>query len=434
MTDLPPGWTWATVGELADVQLGRQRSPEHHRGPNMRPYLRAANITWDGLDLTDVKSMNFDEADAERFALRPGDILLNEGSGSASEVGKPALWNGEIDGCCFQNTLLRVRPHAVDVRYLYWYFYFSARTGAFGARGRGVGIRHLGKRGLVAFAVPVAPLDEQRRLVAQLESMLSVLDAALASLSRVLEQLVVARGALIDRMFCDVPNWGTLGDFAEVQGGIQKQPQRRPRDNSAPYLRVANVLRGHLDLRDVHRVELFEGELSKYRLAPGDLLIVEGNGSASQIGRSALWHGEIDDCVHQNHIIRARPRNPEDARFLNWYWNAPETSRRLASVASSSSGLYTLTAAKVRDFPVPKLTPSERQRIAGSLDARVPVLDRVAADVRAAVTRATMIRQALLQAAFNGLLQSRSSAAADRSMAADPSPARPLSPPRGRAT
>lgn len=117
---LPQTWRAATVDSIGEVILGRQRSPENHEGPNMRPYVRAANITWDGWDLSDVKQMNFDERDFKRFRLQPGDVLINEGSGSADEVGKPAIWNGEVKNCCFQNTLIAVRPHATTSEYLYF--------------------------------------------------------------------------------------------------------------------------------------------------------------------------------------------------------------------------------------------------------------------------------------------------------------------------
>ena len=118
---LPPGWAQATMSDVAEVHLGRQRSPQHHSGDQMRPYLRSANVTWSGIDLGDVKEMNFDDADFERYRLRNGDLLLNEASGSSNEVGKPAVWRGEIDGCCFQNTLLRIQPRELDRRYVYWY-------------------------------------------------------------------------------------------------------------------------------------------------------------------------------------------------------------------------------------------------------------------------------------------------------------------------
>jgi type I restriction enzyme, S subunit len=88
--------------------LGRQRAPQHHDGDNMRPYLRAANVLEDRLDLSNVKWMNFTPAEFETFALRPGDILLNEGQ-APDLLGRPAMYQGEIVECCFQKTLLRFR-------------------------------------------------------------------------------------------------------------------------------------------------------------------------------------------------------------------------------------------------------------------------------------------------------------------------------------
>lgn len=115
----PPGWIIARLDQLAHVQLGRQRSPKNHIGPHMRSYLRAANVTWEGLALGDVKQMNFEPVEFERYRLEPGDLLLSEGSGSPQEVGKPALWQGELLDCAFQNTLVRIRPSAeIDRRYL----------------------------------------------------------------------------------------------------------------------------------------------------------------------------------------------------------------------------------------------------------------------------------------------------------------------------
>src|SRR4051812_30608673 len=117
---LPAGWARARLDEVAEVRLGRQRSPKNHVGDHMRPYLRAANLTWHGIDTTDVKSMNFTDDEVAVYRLQPGDILLSEASGSASEVGKPGVWRGQLVGdICLQNTLLRVRPEAgVDSDYV----------------------------------------------------------------------------------------------------------------------------------------------------------------------------------------------------------------------------------------------------------------------------------------------------------------------------
>jgi type I restriction enzyme S subunit len=105
---LPTGWAWARVSSVGTVQLGRQRAPQHHRGPHMRPYLRVANVFEDQIDTSDVMSMNFSPEEFEVYRLEHGDILLNEGQ-SPHLVGRPAMYRGEVAGACFQNTLVRFK-------------------------------------------------------------------------------------------------------------------------------------------------------------------------------------------------------------------------------------------------------------------------------------------------------------------------------------
>lgn len=174
---LPEGWAVAAVGEVADVQLGRQRSPKDHSGAHMAPYLRAANITWSGLDLTDVNSMNFAPDERPRFRLAVGDVLLNEASGSKSEVGKPAVWRGELAECYFQNTILRARTTSELRAWLHLHILADARGGRFVRASKGVGIHHLSAAGLAAHRIAVPPPAEQLRIVAEVDRRLGVLEA-----------------------------------------------------------------------------------------------------------------------------------------------------------------------------------------------------------------------------------------------------------------
>ncbi|MEX6675169.1 restriction endonuclease subunit S [Pseudomonas sp. W2Oct36] len=166
----PDSWNWYRTDQIGNVGLGRQRSPENHTGSSMRPYIRSANITWQGVNTTDVKEMNFEAADFERFKLVIGDVLLNEGSGSAREVGKPAIWRGEIPDCCYQNTVLRVQPKLCTSEYLYFYFLYTAMTGGFASRSQGVNIQHIGRSGLARYPVPLPPLVEQHEIVNLIKS------------------------------------------------------------------------------------------------------------------------------------------------------------------------------------------------------------------------------------------------------------------------
>lgn len=199
--NLPSGWQRTSVGDVAEIQLGRQRSPQNHSGPQMRPYLRSANVTWDGISIADVKEMNFDDDDFEAYKLDSGDLLLNEASGSPGEVGKPAIWDGQIENCCFQNTLLRVRSDEVNTRYLYWYCFASALSGRFGDAGRGVNIRHLGKRGLAQFPIPIAPRDQQGEIADRLDQQFEQTKQLEKAAKRILNRVAALRQAVLADAF-----------------------------------------------------------------------------------------------------------------------------------------------------------------------------------------------------------------------------------------
>ncbi|TPG13540.1 restriction endonuclease subunit S [Sphingomonas oligophenolica] len=190
--ELPRCWTRQRIDEVGSVQLGRQRSPKDHHGAHMRPYVRSANVTWDGWDLSDVKEMNFSPTEFPVFVLEKGDVLLNEGSGSAKEVGKPAVWHGEIEGACFQNTLLRVRPTKYLPDLLRYALLYMAKSGQFIANTKGVNIIHIGKAGLAKTVIPVPPVEQQQPL-------LTAIDNAFARADRLEAEAARAR-ALIDRL------------------------------------------------------------------------------------------------------------------------------------------------------------------------------------------------------------------------------------------
>lgn len=205
---LPEDWLHVPIEAVGDVFLGRQRSPKNHNGPHMHPYVRAANITWDGWDLSNVKEMNFDSSDFKRFELHIGDILVNEGSGSANEVGKPAIWNGEIENCCFQNTLICVRPYEDMSEYLYFVLLHAALSKAFVKETRGIGIHHLGKTRFSAFRIPIPPFEEQKEIVRRVKTLFAYADRlegyhqkTLGKVESIINVLLDAafRGELVDQ-------------------------------------------------------------------------------------------------------------------------------------------------------------------------------------------------------------------------------------------
>ncbi len=178
-----------------------------------------------------------------------------------------------------------------------------------------------------------------------------------------------ATGLEIEVPFELPPSWAWLkiGDVFDVTGGIQKTPARTPVNNPYPYVGVGNVQRGSLDLSRLATFELQPGELDRFRLLPGDILAVEGNGSPNEVGRCALWSGEVPDCVHQNHIIRCRPKRREIAPYALCYLNSPIGIATMKSLAVTSSGLYNLSVGKIREIAVAMPPLAEQSRIVAAI-------------------------------------------------------------------
>jgi len=201
LPSLPEGWTWASVEQLGDVQLGRQRSPRNVSKNYSTKYIRAANITERGIDVSDMLEMEFSPAERERFALRDGDIVLSEASGSPSQVGKPAVWRSEISLCCFQNTVLRFSPVVLGARYALVTFQHFYVNGVFAQVAGGVGINHLGAEKFSVIPFPLPPLAEQERIVAEVERRLSVVEELQAVVSVNLQRATHLRQSILDKAF-----------------------------------------------------------------------------------------------------------------------------------------------------------------------------------------------------------------------------------------
>jgi restriction endonuclease S subunit len=183
----------------AEVALGRQRSPQHENGVHMVSYLRAANVKDGALTLEDVKVMNFTPAEQQVFALRPGDILVTEGSGSLRAVGASAVWSDEFPGVvCFQNTLLRLRPRvSTDPRFLSWWCRSAFASGLFASVAEGANIFHLSAERVRALPMTHLSLDVQRAIADVLDIETTRINRLTRKLRNQIDLLTEHRQALI---------------------------------------------------------------------------------------------------------------------------------------------------------------------------------------------------------------------------------------------
>lgn len=144
---------------------------------------------------------------------------------------------------------------------------------------------------------------------------------------------------------------------------MTKNPKRPSFERKMPYLRVANVFFDYIDLDDVQTIGVQEGEIEKTLLKKGDVLFVEGNGSPDQIGRVAVWGGQLEPMLHQNHIIKARPDERKILpKYCMYFFMTQDGRNQILSSARTTSGLYTLSLSKIAGFKLPVPPLEEQQR------------------------------------------------------------------------
>ena len=198
--------------------------------------------------------------------------------------------------------------------------------------------------------------------------------------------------------------WLPLSALGRVTGGLTKNQKRSVLPLKAKYLRVANVYANRLKLDEIMEIGVTEDELRKTRLATGDLLFVEGNGSIEQIGRVAIWDGSVPEMTHQNHLIRFSENGILSSRFALYFMMSPIGRKRITAQASSTSGLHTLSVSKVEALPVPFCSPNEQAEIVRILDTQLEAAELLRAEVGASLARIEALRQSVLKNAFAGEL------------------------------
>ena len=399
-----------------------------------------------------ISEVDFEREDT-RTQISPGDVLLT----IVGTIGRSAVVPTNIKGFALQRSVAVITPTGVLPKYLMYQFQapFLQRHFEENARGtaqKGVYLKTLGQTPIL-----VPPLGQQDRIVAEIEKQFSRLDEAVANLKRVKVNLKRYKAAvlkaavegklteewrkqhpnvepaskLLERIlaerrtkwtgrgeyrepakpdtigFPELPNrwlWVRLEQIGLTIGGFTKNPKRAKLKKQLPYLRVANVYANELRLDEIQHIGVDDSELEKLLMRAGDLLVIEGNGSKDQIGRLAIWDGSIDPCVHQNHLIKIRLVNSTMGKWVLFWLLSTAGRHFIELVASSTSGLYTLSVHKVGELPIVVPPLVEQHFIVAEIECRLSVIEELEAAVEANLTRADRLRQTILRSAFAGRL------------------------------
>jgi type I restriction enzyme S subunit len=439
--EIPAGWADKRAEDVcAVVQSGGTPKADGFTDGGGIPFLKVYNIRDQAIDFDYRPQYIKKEAHAtigRKSKVVPGDVLMNI---VGPPLGKVAVVPADYAEWNCNQALTIFRPsEAVTTEWLYHFLRSGIPVSTVLGETRGVvGQVNISLSQCRNFRVPIPPLPEQRRIVAKLDRLSARSRAArdhLASTAKLAaraKQAILAaafRGELtldwraqrshapvaaspdqIDaraRNLDPLPTgwaWTAFSESGIVSGGLTKNPKRAAMEDRAPYLRVANVYANELRLGDVAMIGCTQAEIDQTTLVAGDLLVVEGNGSLDQIGRVALWRGDIEGCLHQNHIIRVRPRANLLPEFGLFWLLSPSGRAAIEAVASSSSGLHTLSISKVKGLPIPAVTLSEQREIVRRIEAAFARIDRMTAEAARAAHLLDRLDERLLAKAFRGEL------------------------------
>jgi type I restriction enzyme S subunit len=274
----------------------------------------------------------------------------------------------------------------------------------------GTTVASLETNALLDFEISLVDIDEQRRIVAEIEKQFSRLDEAVANVKRVKAKLknfesTLLREAVEGRLLSSSrAGWRTVPvcEAGDVLLGRQRAPQYLTGRYPRKYLRVANIKDNAVDFGDIETMDFDEVHFVKYQLVPGDILVSEGQ-SPELLGQSAIFHGYREPLCFQKTLHRFRAHltvtTPEFAQIVFRAHVRTGVFRRLGSITTNIAHL-TLEKFRAAPFPLPPLT--EQRRIAAEVDRRLSVLRALEAEVEAATKRAQALGQAVLAAAFAG--------------------------------
>lgn len=359
----------------------------------------------------------------ERFSLKSGDTIITKDSETPDDIAIAAYVPEDLPGVVCGYHLAMVRPREMaSGGFVKWLFGSRSMKASVQVRANGLTRVGLGQYALDNLVIPVPPLAEQTAIAAFLDRETGKIDALVEEQRQLVELLKEKRQAVISHAVTkgldrdakmkpsgvewlgEVPeHWDVsrLKFLAAVQTGTAKGKDISGRETTmVPYLRVANVQDGYLDLTDVALIEIPVSDLGRYMLRQGDVLMNEG-GDFDKLGRGCIWDGQIDPCIHQNHVFAVRPLgiSPE---WLNTVTGSAYAQFYFMIRSKQSTNLASISSTNVMELPVVVPPPGEQVAILQHLARELEKLSALDKECGAAIQLLQEHRSALISAAVTG--------------------------------
>lgn len=416
---VPEGWKISKVAYEYDVQLGKMLQPEPKSDQDeLLPYLRAANLAWSGVDLTDVKEMWINPKEHSKYSLKKNDILISEGG----DVGRTSYWDKD-DTIYIQNAINRLRVFTEEKtcpKYGYYWFCYLKEKGLIDIVCNSSTIAHYTAEKVKATRILV-PLHSQQKAIADfLDAKTAQIDALIAKKEALLKLLAEQRTAIITHAVTKGLNPSAkmkdsgIDWLGKIPAHWEVKPMRyvanpiigltySPNDvvgeaEGTLVLRSSNIQNGKITLDDNVYVSTDIPEKLKTRV--GDILVCSRNGSKALIGKNA----RIDETsAGQTFGAFTTILRSKYGDFLYWVLNSSLFAYQSGKFLTTT--INQLTTSTLNAFELPFPPPEEHGQIVGYLESKTGETDQVVTKTEEAICCLKEYRTALITNAVTGKIK-----------------------------
>jgi len=395
---------------------------------------------WEAIKLKWVCSFVYGESLSSDVRIEGGVPVFGSngvtGVHNASITGAPCIIVGRkgsfgrINYCiepCFPIDTTYYVDQRVTKHHVRWLYYALGILGL-DRISKDTGVPGLSREDAYDHIVSVPPLREQRTIARFLDDKTTQIDQLITQKQKMLELLQEERAALINHAVTkgldataplrdsgiewlgEVPaHWEVkrLKWIAEIQGGLALSSGKiLTNPVTLPYLRVANVQDGYLDLEEIKMVEVEEDQINRYSLQKGDLLMNEG-GDNDKLGRGCVWRGEIEPCLHQNHVFAVRLFDGYSPEWLNLVTTTESARIHFLTRAKQSTNLASISSTNIKELPVVLPPVDEQYEILDFVTEESARIVELTSTINQEITLLQEYRAALIAEAVTGQVDVR---------------------------
>lgn len=383
---IPEGWKRVSLETVADVRSGVAKGKSGLKDPITVPYLRVANVQDGHINLNEVKSLEIERHQLERYSLMLGDVLMNEG-GDFDKLGRGDVWLGQVSPCLHQNHVFAVRPNQSKMDSFFLAAIAASNYGKtyfLSCAKRSTNLASINSTQIKEFPVILPPLPEQKKIA----KILSTWDKAITTTKQLLANSQQQKKALMQQLLTGRKRlkgfegkWKnyTLAELGNTFTGLSGKTKDDFGKGKA-YIPYINIFKNSkIDITAMDFVTINDGE-NQSDVQYGDIFFTTSSETPEEVGMSSVLLDHVENIYLNSFCFGFRLYTfdrllPDYARYL---FRSSEVRAQI-SVLGQGATRYNLSKKQLMKIEIPLPTIDEQQKIAAVLsttDREVDVLQQ----------------------------------------------------------